>query len=375
MKRLFSLLSSIRFLLPVLGILGLVSLIGVIIPQDGKAEQYANKYGSGFAAFLMANGWHHVFSSIWFIVPLALLCLNLLLCVVKRCISLIGFVSGTSREAIKKAVPLGALGSLMLHAGLIFLVTGGIIQYYRGETQMVLLAEGEKQPAGSFPFSLALRYFTIDRNADSAIVNYRSGLDLIDPRDSLLRSGETKVNGPLSWKHFSFYQTTYGYLPDAFKEVDCAIIDTLGDTLFSGALPFRKPLPMSRNNCLLLCDRFECDFVLDIENRTIGSRSLKHNNPAFHFTIIQNDTSLASQWIFLNQNARRIPAIAGNIVVINKYVPACYSGIEVRKKAGTGFIWTGLISVSLGLLAVFLFPMRPRSPQSAPISPKGATAV
>jgi cytochrome c biogenesis protein len=375
MKRILALFSSIRLMLPLLGALGLVALIGVIIPQDGDAARYTRKYGSGFAAILMANGWHHVFSSVWFLTPLALFCLNLLMCVGKRTGSLVRIVTGASRESPMKTASLGALGSFALHAGLLFLVTGGIIQYYRGATQVVMIAEGDKRPAGDFPFSVALRHFTIDRNDEDAIVNYRSGVDLIDKNDSLLISGETKVNAPLSWKNFSLYQATYGYLPDAFKEAECSIIDsTTGDTLFSGTLPFGRAVPMAGNNRLLLCDRFECDFVLDIKNRMVGSRSQNHTNPAFHLVMIQNDTAVASQWIFFNQT-RRIPSIAGNIVAFTRYDAACYSGIQIKKRAGTGFIWTGLASVSCGLLAIFLFPMRPRFQLSAPANPDGAPPV
>ena len=361
-------------MLPILGVLGLVALIGVIVPQDGDAEEYTRKYGSGFASFLMANGWHHLFSSAWFLAPLALFCLNLLLCVGKRVGSLARIVSGAHREPRTNTPPLSALGSLLLHTGLLFLVAGGIIQFYRGATQMVALAEGEKQPAGTFPFSVALRHFMIDRNAEGATVNYRSGIDLYDPNDSLLLSGETKVNAPLSWNDFNLYQATYGYCADAFKIVDCSVIDSMNDTLFSGTLPFRKAVPIKGNNRLLVCDRFECDFVLDIQNRAISSRSQNHNNPAFHFVMIQNDTAVASQWIFYHQT-RQIPAIAGNSVIIAKYDPAYYSGIQIKKKAGSGFIWTGFASVSLGLLAAFLFPLRPRSPTSAPAKPDSAPPV
>jgi hypothetical protein len=374
MGRILSLFTSIRLMLPLLGVLGLVALIGVIIPQDGNAEQYTRKYGSSFTAFLMANGWHHVFSSAWFLAPLALFCLNLILCVGKRAGSLIRIVTNANRGTSAKVISLGALGSLALHTGLLFLVTGGIIQYYRGATQVVMLAEGDKQPAGDFPFSVGLRRFTIERNTEGATLNYRSEIDLIDAGNNLLLSGETRVNAPLSWKNYNLYQATYGYIPDAFKKADCSVIDSMGDTLFSGALPFGKAVPMRKNNCLLLCDRFECDFVLDITNKMIGSRSQSHNNPAFHLVILQNDSAVASQWIFFNKT-RQIPAIAGDRVIISKYDPACYSGIQVKKIAGIGFIWTGLAGVSFGLLALFLFPMRSRSQPSAPTNSAGATSA
>jgi hypothetical protein len=374
MGRILLLFSSVRIMLPVLGVLGLVSLIGVIIPQDGDATHYAHKYGNWFASFLMANGWHHVFSSAWFIVPLAIFCLNLLLCVGKRIGNLIQTMALGNREAAAKVVPLGALGSFALHAGLLVLVTGGIIQYYLGATQMVMLAEGDIQPAGNFPFLVGLRYFTIDRNAEGATLNYRSGVDLMDSSGTVLHSGETRVNSPLSWKNFNLYQATYGSIPDAFKTAECSLVDSTGDTLFSGTLPFGRAVPMAGSDRQLLCDRFECDFVLDIKNRMVGSRSQNHKNPAFRLSIIQNDTAIATQWIFFNQT-RRVPAIAGNVVAISRYEPAYYSGIQIKKKAGTGFIWTGLASISLGLFVTFLFPMRPRTQLSAPANSGDASTV
>jgi hypothetical protein len=40
------------------------------------------------------------------------------------------------------------------------------------------------------------------------------------------------------------------------------------------------------------------------------------------------------------------------------YAPSFYSGIEIRKKPGTPFIWTAIIIISTGLLLVFIFPFR-----------------
>jgi cytochrome c biogenesis protein ResB len=363
MRRVLGFISSVKALAPLLGCIGLVSLIGIIIPQNRELETYIRHYGGGSARMLMSIGWDHIFSSAWFIIPLGALCLNLILCVLRRTVTLAGFLAnGTGRGP---GPTIGAIGSLSLHVGLLFLVAGGIMQHFRGATRMVICAEGDTQRAGDLGLAVQLRSFRIDTNASGGISNYRSEVCLFDQRDSLLRSGTTKVNAPLSWKNYSLYQMTYGYVPDAFADAQCILIDSTGDTLYSGTIGFAKPVPLRDGKRLIVCDRFEADFFLDLENRTVGSRSLRHDNPAFHLVLIQNDSAIASQWIFQKHPRSRQPALHDISAVITAYRPLFFSGIEIRKRSGSWLIWTAFASMSLGLIAVFLFPVRARVNQRA----------
>lgn len=107
----------------------------------------------------------------------------------------------------------------------------------------------------------------------------------------------------------------------------------------------------------LLCDAFFCDFIFDMQTRKPYTRSQEHKNPAFRIKLFKNDSLINSRWIFLN-----FPASHGSHgrynCKIESYNPSFYSGIEIRKKPGTPFIWIGIISMSIGLLLVFTFPFR-----------------
>ena len=366
MRKLFFFLSSIRFFMIILALLGLVSLIGVVIPQDGEIEQYTQKYGSVFAAVITTCGWNHVFSSVGFTVALALFCVNLLFCIGNRVSILTGHLIGASGAPTFPFWNIGVMGSLMLHVSLLFLVAGGIVQHYRGATLVVMLTEGEKQPAGTFGFDIMLHDFVISRDALGAVANYQSELELLDKGKSLSR-GTTKVNAPFVWKGYFFYQTMFGHLPNVIKQVSCIVTDSTDDTVYAGTLPFKKTVTLADSSLRVLCDQFEGDFVFDIQSGEVASRSREHANPAFHMVLFQNDSAIASHWIFLHYLGSQTN-FGGYAITVASYDPAFYSGIQVRKKVGTGFIWTGITGVSLGLMLTFLFPFRRRTPKAPPDS-------
>ncbi len=351
----------------ILALLGLVSLIGVVIPQDGEIEQYTQKYGSVFAAVITTCGWNHVFSSVGFTVALALFCVNLLFCIGNRVSILTGHLIGASGAPTFPFWNIGVMGSLMLHVSLLFLVAGGIVQHYRGATLVVMLTEGEKQPAGTFGFDIMLHDFVISRDALGAVANYRSELELLDKQGKSLSRGTTKVNAPFVWKSYFFYQTMFGNLPDVIKQLSYIVTDSTDDTVYAGTLPFQKTVTLADSSLRLLCDRFEGDFVIDIQSGEVASRSREHANPAFHMVLFQNDSAIASHWIFLHYLGSQTN-FGGYAITVASYDPAFYSGIQVRKKVGTGFIWTGITGVSLGLMLTFLFPFRRRTPKAPPDS-------
>jgi hypothetical protein len=342
----------------------------VVIPQDGEIEQYTQKYGSVFAAFITTCGWNHVFSSVGFTAALALFCVNLLFCIGNRIVILSGHLINASGAPAFPFRNIGVMGSLMLHAGLLFLVAGGIVQRYRGAEVVVMLTDGEKQPAGTFGFNIMLHDFTITRDAKGEVANYRSELELFDKQGKSLSRGTTKVNAPFVWKSYYFYQTMFGNLPDVIKRLSCIVTDSSGDTVSAGALPFRKTVTLANSSLRLRCDRFEGDFVFDIQSGEASSRSHEHENPAFHIALFQSDSAIASHWIFLHYPASRAN-FGGYTINVASYDPAFYSGIQVRKKAGTGFIWTGMTGISLGLMLTFLFPFRRQNPK-APLDPKAS---
>ncbi|MBN2037967.1 MAG: cytochrome c biogenesis protein ResB [Chitinispirillaceae bacterium] len=352
---LLSFLSSIRFLLLLLALLCLVSIIGIIIPQGGDPGRYLSHYGAFFAAVVTACGWDRVFSSPWFIIPLGLLCLNLVACIGVRCRSWWTLFPSVSRSSLT------VTGSLMLHAGILFLVASGIMQYYFGATQTVVLAEKTRQPVLPFSFQVTLRDFAITHDGKGRIADYQSVLELHDLKGNSLVRGTTRVNDPFTYRTCHFYQTMFGRLPDVIRQATCMVIDPSGDTLHNGPVPFNKPVRLAARDMVLLCDRFQGDFVRKLATGgQVSSRPHRHRNPAFRITLRQNGAPVFSGWVFRDRPADS-GACKGYTIRVLSYEPAYYSGIQIQKKAGTPLVWSGFALVSIGLVLVFLLRPRERS--------------
>jgi len=352
-KKTFRLLASIRLFIAVLAVCGLVSLAGIIIPQNGDYDGYSRQFGHGFADVIIGCGWNHVFSSLWFILPLAVFCIILVVCLGRRMFSLVRAL----RQEKKGRT--GLVGSFLLHTGILVLVTGGLIRYYSGDRQLVLVEEGTQENLDKFNSKIFLRDFSVIRNSKGEIINYRSVIEVRDRNDHVLIKSATEVNSPLTCRGLYFYQMTYGLVPNAVKNFLAVVADTAGDTLFNGTVPYKTDFLLGKGDLSLRCTGFLCNFYYDFESQSPATRSHDHDNPAFRITLFRRGTVLDSQWLF-----RNFPLMSGRFgkysVTIPSYTPLFYSGIQVQKKNGTPYILTGIICVSIGLVATFLFPFQRR---------------
>ena len=352
-KKTFHLMASIRLFIAVLAVCGLVSLVGIIIPQNGDYDGYSRQFEPGFANIIMGCGWNHIFSSPWFLIPLAALCINLIFCLGNRLFSLLIVL----RQEKKGRT--GAVGSFLLHTGILVLVAGGLIQYYSGDRQLILVEEGTQKNLDKFNSKIFLSDFSVIRNSKGEIVNYRSVIEVRDMNNHALINSATMVNSPLTYRGLYFYQMTYGLVPNAVKNFRAVVADTAGDTLFDGTAPFNENFALGKTGINLRCADFLCDFYYDFENQSAATRSHEHNNPAFKVTLFRNGAVINSQWLF-----RNFPEMSGRFgqysVTLPSYTPLFYSGIQVQKKKGTPIILTGIMCVSIGLIATFLFPFRRR---------------
>ena len=79
-ERVWRVFSSMKLGLALLGIIGLVSAIGTVIPQEAMDPQSAKAVGELWKMM----GFTHLYSSTWFRLLLGLLCINLIVCSVQR---------------------------------------------------------------------------------------------------------------------------------------------------------------------------------------------------------------------------------------------------------------------------------------------------
>jgi hypothetical protein len=344
-------LSSIGFFIVVLALLGLVSLAGILVPQNASAEAYGRLFGAAFSRMVLWCGWDNIFRSPWFFIPLAALCVNLLLCLSRRLVLL---AAALRRE--KKGCA-GLAGSFILHAGAAVLAAGGLLQYMTGDKQQVIIQEGGQETIGKFGIAVSLKGFSIVKNDSGAVVNFRSDLEVRDLNGRPLLGSAAMVNRPLRYRGLYFYQMNYGRVPNAVRDLFVVLADSGGDTLFSGTLPFGTEAPLGKKGLSLRCPAFLCDFYYDFHGRTPATRSHRHDNPAFKIILSRSGAPVDSAWLFT-----RFPLLGGRLgqysAFVPSYTPLYYSGLLVQKKPWAPLIFAGIIIVSIGLLLTLLFPRR-----------------
>lgn len=341
-KKTFTILKSLHFFVVTMVILALIACIGIIVPQERPINEYSLKFGNFLSHVIVSLNFNHLFSSLWFSIPLVFFCINLLSCLIHR--------------LIKLAKKQGAFGSFIVHSGVLFLIIGGIIQYYYSETHNVILTEGTKEHIQSLDLNIMLDTFSIITSPKKDIINYVSYIEVFNNSDTPGMHGKTMVNSPFTYKNISFYQTSYGTLPNKVKNMRGSIIGHSGDTLFKGIIQFNKKVYLGKQNISFICDGFLCDFRFDMQTRSAYSISHEHRNPAFHYTLFRNDSIIASHWnLPFSKSMMNLDSDSYKIH-IDSYTPAYYTGISVRTNSGSIWIWIGIACLSFGLIYVFLLP-------------------
>lgn len=98
MKKALNFLRSMRFGLILLGLIGVCSVVGTVIPQGREIAWYAQTYRA-FHGVILLLGLNRVFESWYFIALLVLLCLNLSLCSLLRVRGLVNAAKTETQRA------------------------------------------------------------------------------------------------------------------------------------------------------------------------------------------------------------------------------------------------------------------------------------
>ncbi len=152
-----------------------------------------------------------LYRSWWFIGLLAFLGLSLVRCTLKRL----------------KSLPRNA-GSLFTHAGLIVILLGALLSGIKGERGFISLYKGQSQDTfvlqsnevnppilKKLPFKIYLHDFLVDRQApragekNSPIKEFRCRVAVIEDGNRVALTKEIRVNHPLQYKGYAFYQSGY----------------------------------------------------------------------------------------------------------------------------------------------------------------------
>lgn len=153
------------------------------------------------------------FQSILFKSFLILLLFNMALCTINQ---ISRFVKSFSKGKNNKPDPIRQIGILTLHAGIVLILIGGVINSLYGEKTQIIIPEGEKVSISDFvhnvePFSIKLNEFRIEFNEDGSPSQYYSEVSLTENGKAAERKN-ISVNYPLECNDVKAYQQSYGYL-------------------------------------------------------------------------------------------------------------------------------------------------------------------
>ena len=124
---LWQFLSSVKLAVVVIFLLAVSCVLGTFIVQGRTSAQYIAKYGDGWGNFLQTVQFTQVFSAVWFYVLVIMLCMNLLVCAVKRW-----------RNTILQ------FGFLATHLSLILIMVGSLVDGIYGRKGAINMLEGQK---------------------------------------------------------------------------------------------------------------------------------------------------------------------------------------------------------------------------------------
>ena len=194
-------LSSMRFARGLLITIGLVALLGTIIPQQEELPQYLARFGPVGSQVVTRLGLTDLYHSWYFVGLLVLLGAGLMVCSIRRW-----------------SVSLRTLGSIVTHLSFVLIIVGGFIRHVAGVEGVVELREGEQTNqlkitetrTHALPFTIHLEDFYFKRYAENpgTVSEFTSQIRLSDD-ERTSTDAAIRVNHPIAHRGFCIYQLGY----------------------------------------------------------------------------------------------------------------------------------------------------------------------
>lgn len=315
MKKVLSFLRSMKFGLILLGLILICSIVGSLIPQGEAASVYQERYG--WASALLALQFDHIFTSWYFILISALLCVNLSLCSILRIRRVVRYTA--KEKSMASAIPVkvkltaegtqevrnylgsihcrrdvsdgaevysknsfGRYGTFLTHLGILLTVIFWALAMYLPKVSDVTCMSGDSVTL-SDGTKVYVDSFSIE--APDGTLDYSSVIDITlpDGRESGRRS--LKVNHPVSFGHWKIYQQTYG----TRGAVTVTNEEGASDYLY---LDGSEVLSSDNKNGILF-DNLYPDFIQDPEGNVtlVSETSGSYKNPVYVFTVMENGST------------------------------------------------------------------------------------
>lgn len=285
--------ASVKLALLILFLIALTSIIGTVIPQKEAAEFYVSNFGATYAQIFQILDIPDMYNSWWFLALLFLLCFNLVICSFDRfpgvwkqiksdglavpaerigkmstqaVWSVSASIADTQEGISKKLKQKGFIaaskadggstilfsqkgqwsrtGVYLVHASILIIFLGAVIGSLGGFKGSVMIPETMERDKiflfgnkgiKDLDFSVRCNSFAIEFYSNGMPKEYMSNLTVIEQGQEILTQ-DIEVNGPLTYKGITFYQSSYQ--PSQDFVVTITLPD--GETTKTSAVSFQE---------------------------------------------------------------------------------------------------------------------------------------
>ncbi len=401
-------LSSTRLTIFLFILLGILSIMGTIIIQEGTSEagHIEDLYSATTIQIFNKLGFFNIYHSPFYVGALLILTINLFACTYRRIPRDLktnrklsedftpetmktskGVKSVNTSQSPPELTPvihtmfknagyrlkergphtwlarrgtIARSGFYVSHMGVFIIILGAAISSLFGLEGMIWLLPGDHadhyqvQDGTDVPlgFTIQCEDFDIDYYDNGMVDQFRSELTLRD-EDSVIREHTLLVNHPMSYRGFRFFQSSYQQF--GAKAIHLNLVSgTESLAITTEEVPFEKSVSLNPDTRFTIrVKRFEPDFYFDQKGQA-GTQSGKLNNPGILLEIQTNDEAPQQKWVFSNHpemNALSSPQ--GTQVVFQKADPEYATGIQVARDPGSDLIWLGSLMMIGGLIIIF----------------------
>ena len=250
------------------------------------------------------------------------------------------------------------LAVYIVHASLLLIFLGGIVDALYGWRGFVTLTRGEQSSQAvtqkgakhNLPFAVRCDGAGQENYADGSPKRWWSDLTVVENGQAVLHK-QIVVNDPLVYHGIRFYQASYGQTGKVDKLVLTATSRD-GKPPQDLAIGLNETLPLDSDTTVRMAE-FIPDYA--VRDGEVYARSNELENPAAHLVVESKKSGQSvNVWLppipGLEQNASSPYLFEGKDVKM-----AYYTGLEVSHEPGQWSVWAGVIVMGFGLAVVFYF--------------------
>jgi cytochrome c biogenesis protein len=398
-------LSSSKLLIVLLLLLAVLSIAGTIIQQDRPLQEYYRYFKPLTVAIFNKLGLFDMYHSWWFVSCLVLLAVNLIACTITR---YGGIIAGLIKrdfvldERLKRSLPLvetitydlslkevqdralGIVGKkftgkyretvtedgakhfffekarysrlsfFLTHLSILLIFLGGIIGSLFGYKGYVNLMEGDtlyqiQTRSGKIEnlnFQVKCNSFDVEFYNTGEPKDYRSELSVIKDNREIIRK-TIRVNDPLTFKGITFFQSSYGALPE--KTTIEAVSKRDNSVIGNATALFGRRTAIHGIADIIEPADYQEHFILPT-----GMDA----GPALGIHVYPQKGVPRGVWLL--KDYPRYDRMRGEDYYfrIKDIAIREYTGLQVNKDPGEIMVWTGSVILILGVMIAFFISHR-----------------